>query len=142
MEEDGRKNNGRRAGTTKNKIQGKIAEKKDNFGSAKEKRNRFQTDKQFLKSMDGQDMTDSEGLLNLPETTAARCVMLPSNLTAIRFKIGDEIRHDHIAHEIFHAVTFIMERVGMEFIVMKSDEAYAYLIGYITKKVYEILNKK
>ena len=100
-----------------------------------------QSDKQFLKSMDGQDMTDSEGLFNLPETTAARCVMIPSNLTVIRFKIGDEIRHDHIAHEIFHAVTFIMERVGMEFIVMKSDEAYAYLIGYITKKVYEILNK-
>ena len=100
-----------------------------------------QTDNELKKSMGGQDMTDSEGLFNLPETTAARCVMLPSNLTVIRFKIGDEIRHDHIAHEIFHAVTFIMERVGMEFIVMKSDEAYAYLIGYITKKVYEILNK-
>lgn len=56
MAEDGRKNNGRRAGTTKNKIQGKIAEKKDNFGSAKEKRNRFQTEsmEEFLKIRPGE----------------------------------------------------------------------------------------
>lgn len=101
-----------------------------------------QTDKEFCKSMKGQDMTDSEGLFNLPKTTSARCVMLPSNLTVIRFKIDKEICHDHIAHEIFHAATFIMERIGMEFIVMKSDEAYAYLIGYLTKKVYEILYNK
>lgn len=98
-----------------------------------------QSDKQLRKSMNGQDMTDSEGLFDLPKTTSARTVMLPSNLTIIRFKVHKDIRHDHIAHEIFHAVTFIMERIGMEFIIMKSDEAYAYLIGYITKKVYEIL---
>jgi len=100
-----------------------------------------QTDKQFSKSMKGQDMTDSDGLFNLPKTTNARAVMLPSNLSVIRFKIKDKIPHGVIAHEVFHISTFIMERIGMEFIIMKSDEAYAYLINYLVDEIYEILNK-
>lgn len=101
-----------------------------------------QTDDELIESMDGQDMTDSDGLFNLSETTSARCVMLPSNLTVIRYKINKQIHHDHIAHEIFHAVTFIMERIGMELVIMKSDEAYAYLIGYLTKEVYKLIYNK
>ncbi len=100
-----------------------------------------QTDKELVKSMSGQDMTDSECLFNLPKSTIGRAVMLQSNLSVIRIKSNKEIPHSVIAHEVFHIVTFIMERIGMELVIMKSDEAYAYLIGYITQEVYNIINK-
>lgn len=53
---DGRKNNGRKKGTTVNKIKGKIAPKKDNFGSALVKTNKYQsqTIEEFLKVRDGE----------------------------------------------------------------------------------------
>lgn len=44
-----------------------------------------------------------------------------------------------LQHEIFHCVTHILDRVGMKFILSKSDEAYSYLIGYITTEVYSKL---
>lgn len=44
-----------------------------------------------------------------------------------------------MAHEIFHVVTYITEKVGIR-LSHDSDEAYAYLIGYITKKVNEAVN--
>lgn len=68
--------------------------------------------------------------------------MIPSNLSIIRIKVKDKIPHSVIAHEVFHITTFIMERIGMELIVMKSDEAYAYLIGYLTDKIYCIMDGK
>jgi len=101
-----------------------------------------QTDKELKKSMGGQDMTDSECLFNLPKSTIGRAVMLQSNLSIIRIKMDKEIPHSVIAHEIFHIVTFIMERIGMELVIMKSDEAYAYLIGHLTKEVYNVIDKK
>jgi len=30
----------------------------------------------------------------------------------------------------------------MELVIMKSDEAYAYLIGHLTKEVYNVIDKK
>ena len=42
-----------------------------------------------------------------------------------------------MAHEIFHIATYIMEKVGIR-LSHDSDEAYAYLIGYITRKINEI----
>lgn len=44
-----------------------------------------------------------------------------------------------LQHEIFHAVTFIMDKVGMKFELLKSDEAYSYLIGYLTAEIYNQL---
>lgn len=40
-----------------------------------------------------------------------------------------------LSHEIFHAVVYIMERIGMK-LSGSSDEAYAYLIGYITEQFW------
>ena len=42
-------------------------------------------------------------------------------------------------HEIFHCVCFILERVGIVF-SDSSDEAFAYLIEYLTKQIYNELN--
>lgn len=44
-----------------------------------------------------------------------------------------------LAHEIFHAATYILDRIGMRLKIRTSDEAYAYLVGYITKEIYNKL---
>ena len=72
-------------------------------------------------------------------TTAARTTMLDSGQTIITFnpkKFKKEF-HNYVAHEVFHAVTFIMDRVGMKLEVMVSCEAYAYLIGYLVGEIHK-----
>lgn len=54
-----------------------------------------------------------------------------SNYPETYFELGT------LAHEIFHCVTYILDRVGMKFMLSKSDEAYSYLIGYITTEIYK-----
>ena len=44
MSEDKRKNNGRRAGTTKNKVQGEIVKKEFKVGSVKKRKNTYQSE--------------------------------------------------------------------------------------------------
>ena len=44
-----------------------------------------------------------------------------------------------MSHEIFHAITYILDKVGMKLKIGKSDEAYSYLIGYLTKEIYKKL---
>lgn len=72
-------------------------------------------------------------------TVKGRTVMFSTNQTLIRCteipKTPKE--YGNLQHEIFHAVTFIMERIGMKLVLMKSDEAYAYLIGYLTTEIYK-----
>lgn len=47
-----------------------------------------------------------------------------------------------LQHEIFHVVTHILDRMGVKFVLNKSDEVYSYLIGYVTKEVYKkVFNK-
>ena len=65
-------------------------------------------------------------------------VMTPSNQSLIRIKKYPITPREYgiLQHEIFHAVTNIMHRIGMKFIILKSDEAYAYLVQYITEAIY------
>lgn len=44
-----------------------------------------------------------------------------------------------LAHEIFHAVELIMDHIGMK-LTSDTSEAFAYLVGYITKKIYTKLS--
>ncbi len=44
-----------------------------------------------------------------------------------------------LAHEIFHIACYIMEKVGIS-LCHESNEVYAYLIGFITNKVNDVLN--
>ena len=46
-----------------------------------------------------------------------------------------------MAHEIFHAVDFITRRIGLR-LTPNSDEAFAYLIGYVTEQVMIKLSNK
>lgn len=46
--------------------------------------------------------------------------------------------HDQVAHEIAHCAFAILDYVGIK-LGSKSEEAYTYLIGYITREFYEKL---
>lgn len=72
------------------------------------------------------------------ETVNGRAVMFESNQSFIRLRQIPVIPNDFgkLQHEIFHVVHFIMDRVGMKYETMVSDEAYAYLTGYITEQIY------
>jgi hypothetical protein len=45
-----------------------------------------------------------------------------------------------LSHEIFHACEFICRRIGLQ-LNEGSDEAYAYMIGYVTEKFWERMGK-
>jgi hypothetical protein len=94
--------------------------------------------------LDDNDREDCEVLTNLHDTVKARTAMLPSNQTVIRFNIKDGVESmiGIIAHEVFHAATFILEKIGMKMKLMTSDEAYAYLIQYLMQEVYNGIKQR
>ncbi len=69
----------------------------------------------------------------------ARAVLFTSNQPLIRMKNIPKTNKDYgdLQHEILHLTCFIMDRIGMELVVTKSCEAYAYLVGYLTEKIYD-----
>jgi len=95
-------------------------------------------DEVLIKRLIEYNNTKEECELLLDFTGTGRTVILPSNQTVIRLRISKKL-HGIISHEVFHAVSFIMERIGMKLEIELSDEAYAYLIGYVTDKIYEKL---
>jgi hypothetical protein len=68
------------------------------------------------------------------------CRMLPGGQTVLALKnfSGTPEDHSHLAHEVFHAVESLMRRVGIE-LSKKSDEAFAYAIGGLTRSILEQL---
>jgi hypothetical protein len=83
---------------------------------------------------------DWDPTYEMEETTMGRTILTPGNTTVLRLKKIPEsyMEYGFLAHEIFHAVTFLLERIGMT-LTAASDEAYAYLIGYVTKEIYKRL---
>lgn len=72
-----------------------------------------------------------------------RFYMNEMNQSLIRMNTIPETCEDYgtLQHEIFHCVTWLMDRVGLKFKLLSSDEAYSYLIGYLTTKIYIKINK-
>ncbi len=70
-----------------------------------------------------------------------RTVMFSSNQSLIRLRNIPKQSKDFgdLQHEIFHCISFIMLKIGMPLKIKKSDEAYAYLIGYLTTEIYKRL---
>lgn len=90
------------------------------------------------------DLEDDPGILTMGYTTNGRTLNLETGFqTIMRFKDYPAGPRGHaiVAHEIFHACTFILWRVGMNLEVMKTDEAYAYLIDYVTGEFYKQVMK-
>lgn len=71
-----------------------------------------------------------------------KCTMLESGKTIIRLKHypNTPVGKSTLAHEVYHAVCFLMDHIGMR-MSSDSEEAYAYLIGYLTEKIYEKLKR-
>lgn len=102
-----------------------------------------ETDEELSKKLQ-KYITDPKGigeLMNLSPTTQGRCMMLECNQTVIRLKrqLYAHQTYATAAHEIFHATSFILNRVGMKMELGVSCEAYAYLIGYLTKEIFKRL---
>lgn len=53
---------------------------------------------------------------------------------------SSDITHGVIAHEVSHAVFHILDERGLSH-TSESDEAYAYLVGWITNLVYRVLKE-
>lgn len=90
------------------------------------------------------DLEDDPAILIMGSTTNGRTLNLQTGFqTIIRLKDYPTGPRGHaiVAHEIFHACTFVLWRVGIELEVMKTDEAYAYLIDYVTSEFYKQLQK-
>lgn len=84
-----------------------------------------------------------DNILNMPVGSLGRCAMLNGGQTVIRLKTQCQphLMCSVIAHEIFHAVTFIMYRIGVKLEIEVSDEAYAYLIGHLTSEIHKRLSR-
>lgn len=102
-----------------------------------------ETDDSLLRTLKkyGNEPEDCHELVNMDYTVRGRCVMLPSNQTVIRIKRQPRTHMmvNIIAHEVFHAVTFILDRVGMKLLIGTSDEAYSYLVAYLTEEIFKRL---
>lgn len=102
-----------------------------------------QTDIELIKSVKKYGLTkdDIHELLDLPTTLQGRAVLLfETNHSFIRLKKSPKTTKEFgtLAHEIFHSVDFILRTIGIT-LSKDSDEAYAYLIGYLTEKIYDNL---
>lgn len=101
-----------------------------------------QSDQELKKVLNkyGVDVSDNVWHFRSP-TSNGRTVMFPGNQTLIRLRHAPKTpkQKGEFAHEVFHAVTFVMDRIGMKLIVCKSDEAYSYLTGYLTEQVYMLI---
>lgn len=76
----------------------------------------------------------------ISETRKGRTILFKGNQTLIRMFDFDEspVSYGNLQHEIFHAIEFIMDRIGQK-LTFDSDESYAYAIGYLTTEIYKKL---
>jgi hypothetical protein len=99
-----------------------------------------ETDEQLFKAVKKYGITDLEGI-SLQEGVQARFIQYPDGkcLIRTRSKVNNVVELARLQHEIFHAVTLILDRIGIKFCLLSSDEAYAYALQYLTQKIYEKL---
>lgn len=104
-----------------------------------------QTDNELVKSyMKVREMTDRTAaeiacshVFRDSEITHGRTAHLNGN---VMVRLYDELKtpydYNTLAHELLHATDFILDFRGLS-LVDGSDEAYAYLIGYLMEKTME-----
>ena len=70
------------------------------------------------------------------QKSIATTFKLKTGCILIRFK--DDIDSPGIvAHEAFHAIVYLFEKIGIEF-AYESEEAYAYALEYLTNQILKI----
>jgi hypothetical protein len=70
------------------------------------------------------------------QKSIATTFKLKTGCILIRFK--DDIDNPGIvAHEAFHAIVYLFEKIGIEY-AYQSEEAYAYSLEYLTNQILKI----
>jgi len=67
------------------------------------------------------------------------CAFKNGRLVLVAFKPG-LLSHDTIAHELFHVTHYILSRANVR-LTKRSDEAHAYLAGFLAGETYKSLKK-
>lgn len=93
-----------------------------------------QTDEELKKVIESKNVKWSD---NMKCKGKGLFYMTKDNQSLIRLWNYPVTNEDYgtMQHEIFHCVTHVLDRVGMKFKLYTSDEAYSYLIGYITTEI-------
>lgn len=79
--------------------------------------------------------------LDMKMTTLARTVFYENGTVAIKLNNYSKDNIEDLAtlvHELSHATMFTFQRIGMPH-TSDTDEAYSYLLGFLTKKFFEKL---
>ncbi len=101
-----------------------------------------ESDKQFQKNLKKLGVTCTDSILEFDNLSSnkGRTFMLPTGQSILRlnFYPKTSVEFGILQHEIFHCVEFVLDRIGMK-LNSKSDEAYAYLIQYLTTKIYKLI---
>ncbi len=95
------------------------------------------SDAEVRRTLDGYEgMTQADHeLVELASPTAGgRAALLSGNQLVIRTRHVPEPGDPELAHEVFHAVHFLMENVGVR-LSDDSDEVYAYGIQHLTEQI-------
>lgn len=104
-----------------------------------------ETDKQLFKVLDEYEgITEADKQLSCyNKHGAARYCSFENGLNVIRLqntpKTPDE--RGNLAHEVFHIVAAVLWRAGVKLEIEVSNEAYAYLTGFLTTQIYERIQK-
>lgn len=96
--------------------------------------------KELKKYMDEDQMAEAKETFTFGDSMTSARTAMHTNGSLILYMNGvpkTPYEYGVLAHEIFHAVCFIMDRIGVKYAIMESDEAFAYLIGFVTKRIYE-----
>lgn len=88
----------------------------------------------------GQNLSDEDKEI-LKCNGDGRTVMLESGATVLRVKVYKNKAQmaSYIAHEVFHAVEFLFDRIKLKHDVHISSEAFAYQIAHLTRQIYNKL---
>ena len=97
-----------------------------------------ESDAKLKKTLSDNGVNDEDEMWTFGETTTGRFCLFPSNQGLIRIREMPKTNVDYanLQHEIFHYVMHIFDRIGMKW-TQESDEAYSYLIGYLTSEIYK-----
>ena len=102
-----------------------------------------ETNEEFVKTLGKYD-SDSGDVelvtLDKYDKKRGRTVMNEQNQTILRLNFYPVSNSDYamLVHELFHVTDFVLCRVGVK-LSRKSDEAYAYLLQYLTEKVFNLI---
>lgn len=98
-----------------------------------------ESDKKVLQRLKkyGMDYSDPNFIAYQTEHAHGRTCRFESGAMLLRLRQVPTTAEDkgRLAHEVFHLAEFLFNNIGLKHHV-RCGEAYAYLIGYITEKIY------